>query len=208
VSITIHNPLGPHYIVCLYSSIGVWGEATQTTAGASIGVLAKGPIAGRFEEKVEVTGVIEVTGDIKLLNADCAEDFDIVEENVEVGTVMVLTENGSLQQSYQEYDKKVAGIVSGGRGHKPAMILDRQNSEKQKDKERMPNLNGLELLKTSNPNVRTILMSAYNFEEDILFLKYMEEGIIDSTIDKPVTMNSLYQRVRDELQANQLTTSN
>ena len=110
MSITIHNPMGPHYIVCLYSSIGVWGEATQTTAGASIGVLGKGPIAGRFEGKVEVTGVIEVTGDIKLLNADCAEDFDIVEENVEVGTVMVLTENGSLQQSYQEYDKKVAGI--------------------------------------------------------------------------------------------------
>jgi hypothetical protein len=52
--------------------------------------------------------------------------------------------------------------------------------------------------------VRTILMSAYNFEEDILFLKYMEEGIIDSTIDKPVTMNRLYERVRDELQAYQL----
>jgi DNA-binding NtrC family response regulator len=74
----------------------------------------------------------------------------------------------------------------------------------------MPGLNGLELLKkvkTSNPNLRTILMSAYNFEEDILFLKYMEEGIIDSTIDKPITMNRLYQRVRDELQTNQLTTS-
>jgi len=71
---------------------------------------------------------------------------------------------------------------------------------------RMPNLNGLELLKKvkdSNPNVRTILMSAYNFEEDILFLKYMEEGIIDSAIDKPVTMNRLYQRVRDELDAYQ-----
>ena len=75
---------------------------------------------------------------------------------------------------------------------------------------RMPNLNGLELLKkvkTSNPKVRTILMSAYNFEEDILFLKYMEEGIIDSAIDKPVTMNKLYQRVRDELQTYQSTTS-
>ncbi len=75
---------------------------------------------------------------------------------------------------------------------------------------RMPNLNGLDLLKkvkTSNPNVRTILMSAYNFEEDILFLKYMEEGIIDSSIDKPVTMDRLYQRVRDELQSYQLTTS-
>lgn len=70
---------------------------------------------------------------------------------------------------------------------------------------RMPGLNGLELLKkvkTSNPNVRTILMSAYNFEEDILFLKYMEEGIIDSTIEKPVTMNRLYQRVREELDVN------
>ncbi|MFZ0316193.1 MAG: response regulator [Nitrososphaeraceae archaeon] len=68
---------------------------------------------------------------------------------------------------------------------------------------RMPALNGLELLKkvkSSNPKVRTILMSAYNFDEDLLFLKYMEEGIIDSSIDKPVTINSLCQRVRDELE--------
>ena len=68
---------------------------------------------------------------------------------------------------------------------------------------RMPGLNGLELLKkvkNSNPKVRTILMSAYNFDEDLLFLKYMEEGIIDSSIDKPVTINSLCQRVRDELE--------
>ncbi|HEX5976472.1 MAG TPA: response regulator [Nitrososphaeraceae archaeon] len=69
---------------------------------------------------------------------------------------------------------------------------------------RMPGLNGLELLKkvkTSNPKVRTILMSAYNFDEDLLFLKYSEEGIIDSSIDKPVTMNRLYERVREELNA-------
>ena len=69
---------------------------------------------------------------------------------------------------------------------------------------RMPALNGLELLKkvkTSNPKVRTILMSAYNFDEDLLFLKYSEEGIIDSSIDKPVTMNRLYERVREELNA-------
>ena len=68
---------------------------------------------------------------------------------------------------------------------------------------RMPSLNGLELLKkvkSSNPKVRTILMSAYNFDEDLLFLKYMEEGIIDSSIDKPVTINRLCQRVRDELE--------
>lgn len=75
---------------------------------------------------------------------------------------------------------------------------------------RMPSLNGLELLKkvkSSNPKVRTILMSAYNFDEDLLFLKYMEEGIIDSSIDKPVTMNRLYQRVRDELEKYQVVDS-
>ena len=69
---------------------------------------------------------------------------------------------------------------------------------------RMPSLNGLELLKkvkSSNPKVRTLLMSAYNFDEDLLFLKYMEEGIIDSSIDKPVTMNRLYQRGPEQLNA-------
>jgi DNA-binding NtrC family response regulator len=71
---------------------------------------------------------------------------------------------------------------------------------------RMPGLNGLELLKkvkTSNPKVRTILMSAYNFEEEELYQSYMIEAVINSTIKKPVTMNILYQTVRDELNAYQ-----
>ena len=69
---------------------------------------------------------------------------------------------------------------------------------------RMPSLSGLELLKkvkTLNPKVRTILMSAYNFEEDELYQKYMKEAVINSTIEKPVTMNRLYQRVIEELEA-------
>ena len=70
---------------------------------------------------------------------------------------------------------------------------------------RMPGLNGLELLKkvkTSNPKVRTILMSAYNYEEEELYQQYMKEAVINSTIEKPVTMNRLYQRVRDQLDVN------
>ena len=70
---------------------------------------------------------------------------------------------------------------------------------------RMPGLNGLELLKkvkTSNPKVRTILMSAYNFEEEVKFQQYMEEAVINSTIEKPVTMNRLYERVREQLFVN------
>jgi YesN/AraC family two-component response regulator len=71
----------------------------------------------------------------------------------------------------------------------------------------MPSLNGLELLKkvkSISPNVRTILMSAYNFEEDELFQTYMKEGVIDSSIQKPVTINALCQRVRDEFQVYRL----
>jgi len=70
---------------------------------------------------------------------------------------------------------------------------------------RMPGLNGLELLKkvkTSNPKVRMILMSAYNFEEEELYQQYMREAVINSTIEKPVTMNILYQRVTDQLDVN------
>lgn len=76
---------------------------------------------------------------------------------------------------------------------------------------RMPGLNGLELLKkikSSNPNVRTILMSVYNFDENELFQRYMKEGIIDSIIEKPVTINRLCQRVRDEFEVYQLAVLN
>jgi DNA-binding NtrC family response regulator len=69
---------------------------------------------------------------------------------------------------------------------------------------RMPGLNGLELLKkvkTSNPKIRTILMSAYNFEEEELYQEYMIETVINRTIAKPITINRLYQIVREELDA-------
>jgi len=117
------------------SAAGVIG---QNTAGG-IGVLGFGKTAGRFN------GDVEVTGDIKLLNprnADCAEDFDILEQNVEPGTVMVVTQNGSLQSSHQEYDKKVAGVVSGAGGYTPAMVLARERqslvTRNGKKKNRLP----------------------------------------------------------------------
>lgn len=68
---------------------------------------------------------------------------------------------------------------------------------------RMSGLNGLEFLKKvkdANSSVRTILMSGYNFDEDKVFQDYMKQGIIDSTIEKPVTIQRLCQRVRDELE--------
>ena len=75
---------------------------------------------------------------------------------------------------------------------------------------RMPNLTGLELLKKIkkiNSNVRTILVSAYEVEYNAVFQRYMQEGIIDSFIEKPVTINQLCQRFRDEFQVYQLATA-
>ncbi|HZA70036.1 MAG TPA: response regulator [Nitrososphaeraceae archaeon] len=75
---------------------------------------------------------------------------------------------------------------------------------------RMTGLNGLELLKkvkAANPKVRTILMSAYNFDEDPTYQQYMKEGIIDASIEKPVTIHRLCQRVKEELQSYQIALS-
>jgi DNA-binding NtrC family response regulator len=75
---------------------------------------------------------------------------------------------------------------------------------------RMPNLTGLELLKKVKKlklNVRTILVSAYEVEYNAVIQRYMQEGIIDSFIEKPVTVNQLCQRVRDEFQVYQLATA-
>lgn len=65
---------------------------------------------------------------------------------------------------------------------------------------RMPELSGLELLKNVkklNSNVRTILTSAYEVNEDHKFQEYMKGGIIDLFLDKPVTINRLCQKVSD-----------
>ena len=72
---------------------------------------------------------------------------------------------------------------------------------------RMPNLNGLELfkkIKKLNAKVRTTLISAYDIENDLVFQHYAQLGIIDSFIPKPVTINQLCQRVRDEFLVYQL----
>jgi len=67
------------------------------------------------------------TGDILLAKADCAEEFDIAEEDpVDPGTVMVMHTDGRLARSRAPYDKRVAGDVAGAAGHRPGIILGKQ----------------------------------------------------------------------------------
>jgi len=67
---------------------------------------------------------------------------------------------------------------------------------------RMAGLNGLELLKkikNVNPNVRTMLISGFNVENQ-MFRAGLELGVIDTTLEKPVTIQRLCHRVKSELQ--------
>jgi hypothetical protein len=88
------------------------------------GVFGRGTPAGRF------VGTVEVTGEILLVNADCAEEFEIVEaKESEPGTVMVLNQEGMMRPSYQAYDKRVAGVISGAGDLKPGIVLGKQPSQ-------------------------------------------------------------------------------
>jgi DNA-binding NtrC family response regulator len=72
---------------------------------------------------------------------------------------------------------------------------------------RMPNLNGLELLKKVkklNDKVRTMLTNAYEIENDVVFQHCLQLRIVDSFISKSVTINQLCQKVRDEFLVYQL----
>jgi hypothetical protein len=65
-------------------------------------------------------------GDIILKNADCAEEFDVAEADVEPGTVLVLdADAGRLRTSDLAYDTTVAGVVSGAGTYRPGIVLDR-----------------------------------------------------------------------------------
>jgi hypothetical protein len=123
------------------AGVGVWGESTtwvgvlghsvSTTGGVGVwgenpngtGVFGKGMTAGVFE------GDVVVTGDIRLTNADCAEDFDIsAAEPVVPGMVMVLGADDELKPCQQAYDKRVVGVLSGAGDYRPGIVLDKHSS--------------------------------------------------------------------------------
>jgi DNA-binding NtrC family response regulator len=73
---------------------------------------------------------------------------------------------------------------------------------------RLPNLNGLELLKKVkqlNPSVRTILTSAYEVDDDQVFQNYVKQGIINLFVKKPIGLPELCQEVANQVQDYQPT---
>jgi DNA-binding NtrC family response regulator len=71
---------------------------------------------------------------------------------------------------------------------------------------RMPGMNGIELIKRIkelNPLVRTVLMTAFEFDDE-LFQKYAEKQIINGFLQKPVMLKDLVKGVDNQLHIYQL----
>jgi hypothetical protein len=78
-----------------------------------------------LDARLNKTMVIDgVRGDIELVGGDCAEDFDVVEQ-CSPGSVMCLNDDGRVQPCRTAYDHRVAGVISGAGGLRPALRLDR-----------------------------------------------------------------------------------
>ena len=59
--------------------------------------------------------------------ADYAEEFDIAElEKTDPGTVLVFDDDSNLHPCKNPYDRRVAGVVSGGNDSNPGIILDKK----------------------------------------------------------------------------------
>lgn len=71
---------------------------------------------------------------------------------------------------------------------------------------RMPGINGIELLKRIkelNPLVRTVLMTAFEFNDE-LFQQYAEKQIINGFLQKPILLKDLVKEVDNQLHTYQL----
>src|SRR6266508_951182 len=109
----------------VFATTGTGFAAVDARNNAGIGLFAKG---GKFAAFFE--GVVMVTEDVQLQNADCAEEFSALSgETVEPGTVMVIETERRLQQSTREYDRCVIGVVSGAGDLKPGLVLGKQEGE-------------------------------------------------------------------------------
>jgi hypothetical protein len=110
------------------SGVGLAGVAGYSLTGKGPGIFGQGNPAGHFNGNVIVTGTLDVGVDIRLVNADCAEEFDVEFGPIEPGVVVVLSDGGRLLASSVAYDKRVAGVVSGAGGYRPGLTLDAQHA--------------------------------------------------------------------------------
>ena len=126
------NPKGAGVLGVSAQGIGVLARNEGGNAAGLFASSVNGD-AGFFQGDVTIAGNLTMslpTSVISFSGQDCAEHFDIADlRDIEPGTVMVITDAGTLRPSQQGYDKKVAGVISGAGDYKPGLILGKQESQ-------------------------------------------------------------------------------
>lgn len=136
---SVTDPSRPKRVDMAFSNgynLCIWQEG----GGGNVGINTLNPqaqldVVGNIHvsQDIIVGGNIRASGDVFLEGADCAEDFDVEDtESLEPGTVMVIGNNSKLSQCCAEYDKRVAGVLSGAGSYRPGIILGRQQSQHQR----------------------------------------------------------------------------
>jgi hypothetical protein len=113
---------------------GITGRNKTSGANGGVGGYGVGgKYAGKFDGDVWVSGTLSVKVDVVLTGMDLAEDFAVdTSDIVEPGTVMTLDGDGLLRASYESYDRKVVGVISGAGECKPGLILGRIQSAQER----------------------------------------------------------------------------
>jgi hypothetical protein len=117
------------------SALSGGGDGVFGTSVTGVGVHGKGGhLAGLFEGDIRVTGKVDCPTstincfDVNIVNADCAEEFELAGTGViEPGTLMSFGSDGNLLPSSEAYDGKVAGVISGAGEYKPGIVLDKRH---------------------------------------------------------------------------------
>ena len=93
-------------------------DGTITLGGAGV----NGDIFIKNDNDIETIKIFGSIGDIEFLNADLAEEFEVERAELDAaapGTVMVLTDDGTLAPCAAAYDGRVVGVVAGAGDHRP-----------------------------------------------------------------------------------------
>jgi hypothetical protein len=126
-SIILHDRNGVHSF-SLHGNVsnytGLWLGANESEGKKAGKIFIRD---GNGKHSIILDGA---SGDIFLNNADCAEEFDVLDlQDIEPGTVMVIENEGKLRQSTVAYDKRVAGVISGAGNYKPGIVLDKRHTD-------------------------------------------------------------------------------
>jgi hypothetical protein len=79
---------------------------------------------------VQITGNLNIAGDIFLPGADLAEQFDAAPGTIlSPGMLVIVDENGALRASERPYDRALAGVIAGAGSYRPGVILDSNSSD-------------------------------------------------------------------------------